>query len=355
MEIDTENETVSLMKKKLAYKGILLIFIGILIRILMLFYYYYAHILDPNRSWGDVDFNYYNYDSKIYPPLAVLLVIFFRLISFDSILIFAFWAFLLDLLTTLMFYFVIKSFNIKYKNYAFGMFLINPFIFLNNSFSLNNCGYHITDSFFFFFFFLALIFYPKKDLRSRYLFYIFLALSMVTKIYTIPAMGFLFLKFLYEKDWKEMKIFFISTIPIICAFFIPPLFLWDDYSMMVSFWNDLGEDVAPFYIRIIPALCIFILYILFRLKKAEIFEILFIAIIILASIVFFSVPFIRYFQPIVFFGILKEKEFFSIKLNLKIIKKEINVDNHLLTFYLSILAVLLSFLIIIFILNTPYL
>ncbi|MFX1259702.1 MAG: hypothetical protein ACFFAN_17755 [Promethearchaeota archaeon] len=328
-----------------------LILIGVAARIFMLIYYYYTHIIDPLRPWGDVTQNY-NRSFGAYPIITLGLLTVFYYLSFGFFEIFVFWAFLWDLLICLMFYFVLKSFDIKNRNYAFGLFLINPFLFLNNSFSLANCGYHLTDSFFFLFFLTALIFYPKKELYAKYLFYIFLGLSMCVKYYTIPALGFFIIKCLYEKDWKELKILTICIIPLLLIFIIFPLFYLDYYYIELVAWNELGSYV-PIYVRILPFLFISILFILLRLKKTDSFEIIIISIIALGTYLFFSYPYLRWFQSIIFYGILKEKEFFRLNLNFGFIKKEINVNNHLLTFYLSFLGVMFSYLIIIFVFKNP--
>jgi len=341
-------EGPSFLKKIITHKALIFVCLGIVIRIFMLFYYYYTHAIDIGKSWGDVAYNYDNYTSEIYPPLTILLLFFFRTLSFGFIEVFVVWAFLLDLITTLMFYYVIKGFNIPKKNYAFGLFLINPFFFLNNSFSLLNCGYHITDAFFFFFLFMAFIFYTKKDDKSRWLFYIFLSLSISAKIYTLPVLGLFFLKFIIDKDWKELKMFLISNIVVLGVFFLLPIFFGENVIVTYLFWNARGETLLPLYIRLIPASIIVILFIIFRLKKADLFEIIIFSCVATASIMFFSNPFIRYFQPLLFYGILKYKDFFSFKINLGFIKGRITVDNHIVTLVFSILAVLLAYLLIVF-------
>ena len=354
MENETESENKSFLRKIISNKGIIFVIIGITIRVLMLFYYYYTHSIDLGKSWGDVGYNYNNYTSINYPPLAIIILVFLRFISFGLFEVFVFWAFFLDILTVLMFYFVIKNFDIPKKKFAFGLFLINPFFFLNNSFSLQNCGYHITDAFFFFFLFMALIFYTKKDLRSRILFYVFLALSISAKIYTLPVLGFFFLKFIIERDWKELKMFLITTISVLFLFLIVPIFFGENFLLTYLYWNARGETLIPLYIRLIPVSILIILFLLFRLKKADIFEIIIFSIVVTASVMFFSNPFVRYFQPLLFYGVLKHKEFFSFKLNLGIIKGKITVDNHILTFVLSIFAVVLAYLVIILVFDPFY-
>ena len=346
MENESElSSEKNLLEKILEHKAILFIIFGVIIRIGILLYYYYTHKIDPGRSWGDLG-SYFD-DNLTSTPLAVFFLEVFRFFSFGSIGIFAFWGFFCDLLTVLMFYFVLKNFKVKNINYALGLFAVNPFFFLNNAFSLENCGYHITDAFFFFFFFLALIYYPKEEGYAKYLFYIFLGLSMCTKYYTLPAVGFLFLKYLIERNWKEMKIFVISIAPSLIILLIIPLFITDWFLDSLTDWSTFGSDV-PLFIRIIPACILALLFIIFRLKDADQFEISVFSTVITASFMVFSFIYARWFQAILFYGILKEREFFSFKLNLGFIKREIKVDNHVLTFYLSFIAVFIAYLFIIF-------
>ena len=170
--------------------------------------------------------------SGFLPPITRLLLYLFIFLSFGSIELFAFYAFLWDLLTSVLFYFVLKSFDIKDRKYGFGLFLINPFWFLNNSFSLDNCGYHITDAFFLFFFSIALIYIaliclPKDKTYEKYLFYLFLGLFMCVKYYTLPALGLLFLKFFYERSWKELKILLECVVPLLITSIVIHFFYFD--------------------------------------------------------------------------------------------------------------------------------
>ncbi|MHA2287768.1 MAG: hypothetical protein ACXABG_03170 [Promethearchaeota archaeon] len=354
MENVSNAEEKSFLRKIVVKSGTIFVIIGIIIRVFMLIYYYYTHSIDPGRPWGDVGYNYNNYTASIYPALTIMLLTFFRFISFGFIEVFAFWAFLLDFLTVFMFYFVIKNFDIPKKKLAFGLWLINPFFFLNNSFSLQNVGYHITDAFFFFFLFVALIFYSKEDKKSKILFYTFLSLSIAAKIYTIPIIGFFLLKFLFEKDWEEMKMFLITTISVLFLFLIVPIFFGENFLLTFLFWNTRGETFIPIYFRLIPVSVLIILFLIFRFKKADLFELIIFSIVVTASVMFFSNPFVRYFQPLIFYGILKHKEFFSFKLNLGIIKGKITVDNHVITFILSIFAVALAYLVIILVFDPFY-
>ncbi len=335
-----------------SHKTLILILTGVLLRILMLIFYYVMQIIQPGRSWGDVEINYNQFD--IYPPLTQVFLFVFKFLSFGSIEIFAFWAFFFDLLIMFVFYYVLKSYNIPKMMYAYGLFFINPFLFLNNVFSLSNCGYHITDSFFFLLFFIALYYFPKTEKIHKYLFYIFLSLSICAKLYTLPAVALFFLKLVYDKDWNELKIFLITTIIIMFIFIVAPIFYLEGYIGFFTFWNLRGEGYFPLYVRLIPAAILTILYFIFRFKRADKFEIIFASIFIMALFIFFSNPYIRYFQPFIFFGILKPKEFFEINLNLRIKKLKVKIDNNLLVFLLSIICVFIAFLLIIFVLDPTY-
>ena len=177
-------------------------------------------------------------------------------------------------------------------------------------------------------------------------YYFFLILEI--ELYALVVKGLFFLKYIIEKNWKEMKIFLFTTIPILLIFLVLPIFYWDNYLQLYSFWNQRGEAFLPLYIRLIPIAIIIGSYILFRLKKADLLEILFASIFITAVFMFFSNPYIRYFQALLFFGILKPKEFFSFKLKLGVIKREIKFDNNLVVFLSSFILVGLAYLIIIF-------
>lgn len=336
------------LEKILEHKASILIIFGVMIRIIMLLYYYYTHTIDPGRSWGDLG-NYFE-SNLTSTPFTIFFLEIFRFLSFGSIEIFAFWGFFWDMVTVLMFYFVLKSFEIKNINYAFGLFMVNPFFFLNNAFSLENCGYHITDTYFFFYLFLALIYFPKKEVYGKYLFYIFLGLSMCTKYYTLPAVVFLFLKYLIERNWKEMKVFIISIAPLLAILLIIPLFVTDWFLGTLIYWSSFGTEI-PLLVRIIPFTILALLYIFFRLRDADPFEISIVSTIVTGSFMVFSFFYLRWFQAIIFYGILKEKEFFSFNLNLGLVKREIKVDNHILTFYLSFVAVFIAYLLIVFIYN----
>ncbi|MFX1568278.1 MAG: hypothetical protein ACFFCV_07910 [Promethearchaeota archaeon] len=348
MKNENNSENPSFIEKILDHKAIILILGGILIRLFMLAFYYYTHIIDPLKSWGDVGINFMG--GYVYPPFTLVLLDFFKIISFGSVEIFALWAFILEIVTILLFYFVLKSFNISNLKYIYGLFLVNPFFFLNNVFSLENCGYHITDSFFFIFFFVALYFYPRDEKWSKYLFYIFLTLSAVQKFYTLPFLGFFFLKFLIEKDWEEMKIFLICSISIVFVLLISPVFFIKDYFFVYILWNELGEDILPLYIRLIVIGILCLSYVFFRIKKAGLIEITFFSILVMAVLLFFSKPFIRYFQPLLLYGILTPYVFFTFTLNLGFIKRKIEFNNHLLVFYTSFILVGIAYLIIIFLL-----
>jgi hypothetical protein len=342
METNLNSTEEKIINKLIKNKAFFLIFLGIIVRVLILLYYYYSHEVNPQKPWGDLDQNFNNPWGG-YGVITLGLLAIFRSLSFGKIEIFAFWAFLWDLLVLFLFYFVLKSFKIENTKYRLSLLLINPFWYLTNSFSLINCGYHITDSFFFFFLFIALIFYHREEPYAKYLFYLFLGISICVKYYAAPALGLLFIKYLYEQDWKKMKTMLICTIPVLIIFLIIPFLYLDFYSRELIRWYEIGSR-TPFYIRIIPIASLTIMFLIFRLKKSNDFEILFFSLIVMGSFMIFSFPYLRWFQSIIIYGILKQKRFFTINLNLVIVKREIVIDNHLLTFYLSIAAIPLAYL-----------
>lgn len=346
-----------------------IIIVGLAIRIFMIIFYYYVN-LNPNihwGGWGDVYLNYYDVDTiftgewdwggseLIYPPLSIFFLLFLRVASFGSLEIFAFYAFLLEFIVATSFYFVLKKFVVPKRNLIFGLFLLNPFYFLNYVFSASNCGYHITDSFFCLFLIIALYFYPNED---KSLFYLFLGLAMCVKWFTIPAAPLFFFKFFFEKDWEEVKkvIIYIST-PII-IFLIGPIFYLPNYLDLYTSWISGSQGAGgqgiplelPIYIIIIPFIVLFVGFFLLRLKKADLLEITFFSIIIMFSIIMWTRLYIRFLTPLIFYGHLKTKEnIFTIDIDFKVMRAHFRVGNHLLTFALSVLGCIVAIAIIIFI------
>jgi hypothetical protein len=342
--------------------GILLIIIGIAIRIFMLIYYYIIH-LDPGVSWGDIMINYHTTDSMFtgewiwdikeleYPPLTLYLLVFFKFISFDIFELFVFYAFFLELLISLSFYFVLKRFKIDNIKFVLGIFLVNPFLFLNNVFSPITCGYHITDSFFYLFLILSLYYYPKEN---KTLFYLFSGFTMSTKWFTLPAAAYFFIKFLYEKDWKELKNLVIYLgIPLI-IFLISPILYLPNYLDLYIGWLSSAEPSAiynpPLYVKIILFAAVFFIYLIIRIKKADLLEMTFFSIIVMFSIMFWRRTYIRYLTPLILYGHLKtNNRIFSIDVDMKLTRIHFNVGNHLLTYFLSVLGCIVSIAIILFI------
>ncbi len=342
--------------------GIILIALGIGIRIFMLVYYYIVH-LDPSMSWGDVMINFHTTDSMFtgewiwditeleYPPLTLYLLVFFKFISFGVFEVFVFYAFFLELLISLSFYFVLKKFNLKNSFFVLGVFLVNPFVFLNNVFSLINCGYHITDSFFYIFLILSLYYYPKED---KALFYLFSGLTMSAKWFTLPAAAYFFLKFLLDKDWKEMKKLFVFIGVPIMLFLISPILYLPDYLNLYFGWLS-STEVAAFYnppllVKVLLFGAIFFVYFIFRVKKADLLEITFFSIIVMFSLLFWRRTYVRYLTPLILYGHLKTKDaILTFDFDVKISRVHFQIGNHLLTYLLSILGCVASIAIIIFI------
>ena len=339
--------------------GIFLVILGVGIRIFMLIYYYIVH-LDPSFPWGDIMINYHTTDSIFtgdwiwdvkdleYPPLTLVFLIVFKFLSFGIFEIFVFYAFILELLVSISFYFILKKFDISNRVFVLGVFLVNPFLFLNNVFSPINCGYHITDSFFYIFLLLSLYYYPKED---KTLFYLFSGITMSVKWFTLPAAAYFFFKFLFKKNWKEVKrvIIFIG-IPII-IFLISPIFYLPNYLDLYIGWLSSTEAAAlynpPLFVKLGLFGAVFIGYMIIRIKKADLLELNFFAIIVMFTILFWRRTYVRYLTPLILYGHLTTKDsIFTIDINLKITRIYFRVGNHLLTYILSILGCLVSIAII---------
>jgi len=337
--------------------GILFIITGCGIRIFMLIYYYVIH-LDPTFPWGDIMINYHTTDSMFtgewiwaptdleYPPLTLYILLFFKTISFGVFELFVFYAFILEFLTALSFYFVLKKFQIPNMLFVLGIFLLNPFVFLNNVFSPFNCGYHITDSIFYIFLILSLYFYPKKDKR---LFYLFSGLTMCAKWFTLPAALYFFLKFLFSKDWKETrKILIYIGIPILVFLISPILYLPNYIDLYIGWLFGTSIYPVPIYVKLALFSGIFLLYLLIRVKKADLLEITFFSVIVMFSIMFWRRLYVRYLTPLVLYGHLKTNEnIFTVDVDFKITRVHFRVGNHMFTYALSILGCIASIVIII--------
>ena len=347
------------------YAVFLLIILGIAIRLFMIIFYYYANLTPQIQwgGWGDVSLNYDDIDSVFtgewiwgkrdlaYPPLSIFFLVFLRVMSFGNFLVFAFYSFLLELIVALLFYVVLIKFEIPNRNLVYGIFLVNPFYFLNYVFSASNVGYHITDSFFCLFLVIALIFYPRDN---KSLYYLFLGLSMCAKWYTLPAAALIFLKYFMEKDWNEIKkIFTFIGIPII-IFLISPIFYLPNYLDLYYDWfiREEGSTIQgiPLYIKVLPFIVLTLLYLIFRMKKADILEMSFFSIVLMSSVMLFVKLFVRYLTPLIYYGHLKtNKKIFEFNADFKIIKIKIDVGNHLLTFILSVIGCIVAIGIILFV------
>ncbi|MFX1498508.1 MAG: hypothetical protein ACFFBH_13355 [Promethearchaeota archaeon] len=343
--------------------GLLFVSVGVIIRIIMLIYYYIVH-LDPTFPWGDIMINYHTTDTMFtgewiwaptkleYPPLTLYLLLILKVLSFGVFELFVFYAFLLEMLTSLLFYYILKKFNISNALFVLGVFLINPFVFLNNVFSPFNCGYHITDSIFYLFLILALYSYPKEDKR---LFYLFSGLTMCAKWFTLPAAPYFFFKFLISKDWKELKrILIYLGLPILILLISPLLYLPNYIDLYIG-WISGSKSALPYqppvYIKLILFGGIFLIYLILRIRKADLVEITFFSVIVMFSLMFWRRPYVRYLTPLVLYGNLKTNEnILTIDLNLKITRIHFRIGNYLFTYLLSILGCLVAIAMIIFIL-----
>jgi hypothetical protein len=335
-----------------------LIIIGILIRTWALFFYYWKSVSSPIglESFGDVYQNFYDIDSVFtgewiwssidlaYPPLSIYFLVLLRLASFNNLYIFFFYSFIIEILITGIFYIVLKRFRVSKYQIIFGFFLINPFYFMSFTFRGILSGYHLTDNFFCIFLLLALYFYPKKN---KTLFYIFSGLAVSAKWYTLPFLIIVFIKYVREKDWKEMKQFIIYTGVPIFIFLISPFLYLPNYLNLYIDWlsGHAYSATIPFHFRIIP----FVILIFIGFYKARDFDLLDItaySIVIMVSILWWSRLYVRYLAPLIYFGhIFGPKEIYSFQIRISDKVWELKINNHVLTYISSCIAVI--FLVII--------
>jgi len=329
----------------------ILVFIGTASRIIALLYYNWQSFVSPLGiySFGDVHLNFFDVNSILsgewiwsdtelaYPPLSIYFLLILRFFSFNNLYVFFFYSFLIEIITTYLFYLVLKKFKIPNYQIIVGFFLLNPFYYFSYVFRGIQSGYRITDSFFNIFLLLTLYYYNKKDQRF---FYIFSALSSCVKWYTVPIMFFIFLKHILEKDWKEMKKFIIYFGIPIFIFLISPIFYLPNYLDLYLSWLS-GHSVTsavPIYIKILPFLLLLIIF-TYKIKKFDFIDLLFISIILMVTIIWWSRFYIRYLAPLIFYGHINTNEsILSFEMKVSDKKWNISLNKHSLTFIFSIFA-----------------
>ncbi|MBD3212128.1 MAG: hypothetical protein GF311_05905 [Candidatus Lokiarchaeota archaeon] len=344
---------------------IILFAIGILIRILALAFYYWQSFSRPIGldSFGDVYLNFYDIDSIFsgewiwsqddlaYPPLSIYILVLLRLISFNNLYIFFFYSFLIEILIIGIFYLVLKRFNVSHYRIIFGFFLVNPFYFMSFVFRGIKSGYHLTDSFFCIFLLLAIYFYPNQ---KKSLFYLFSGLAVSAKWYTLPFLLLVFIKFFREKDWEEMKHYiFYTGIPIF-TFLISPVFYLPNYLDLYTDWLSGHAYTAaiPLYYKIIPFLILLAIG-CYKAKDFDLLDLTAYSILVMVSILWWSRLYVRYLAPLIYFGhISKPKEIYTFEIKISEQVWELKVDNHVITYLSSCIAVF--FLIIIAIYEYSY-
>ncbi len=177
---------------------------------------------------------------------------------------------------------------------------------------------------------------------------------MCAKWFTLPASPFFFIKFLFEKDWKEIKKFLVFLCIPIFVFLISPILYLPNYLDLYTGWLS-GSTLSTF--EEVPLLIklgffgvVFLSYLIIRLRKADLLEITFASIIVMFSILFWKRPYVRYLTPLVLYGHLKTNEnIFKIDIDIKIIHAKFKVGNHLFTYGFSILGCIVAMAVIIFV------
>jgi len=338
-----------------------LVIIGIAIRIFALVFYYTETVLSPLglKSLGDVYLNFYDIDSIFtgewiwsqddlaYPPLSIYFLLILRFLSFNNLYIFFFYCFLIEIFAVVLFYFVLKKFKISQYRLVIGVLLVNPFYYMSFVFRGILSGYHITDSLFCIFLLFALYFHSRKN---KSLFYLFSAIAISVKWYTLPFLFLVFIKYIREKNWKEMKIFILySGIPIF-IFLISPIFYLPNYLNLYFDWLSGHSYTAsiPPYLKIIPFLLLLVIG-TYKIKDFDLLDITILSFLMMVSVQWWSRFYVRYLAPLIYFGhIFTHEEIYSFELNIFDQKRRLTLNNHSLTYIISIIGVIFSILIAIY-------
>jgi hypothetical protein len=349
------------LKSWLLTHFLILCLVGFAIRFLFIIYYYFEGFgLVEGFYYGDVEYNWEDVEDltsgqyQSYPPLALLLLIVFKFLSFGNLKIFMIWAGLLEIGLVLAVWAGMKDLLITKNDpstyepvrWALLLLLFNPFWFLHNIFSVSNCGYHYTDYFFLYAFLGAIIFYQQK---KENLAFICLGLSAAIKWFTLPAIGFYPLLLLLNKDYRRFWRFIVIEGFILLAFLVLPLFIIPNYLELYLFYLQGGGNPifewVPFYIKLIPILCLSIYFLAFRLKKSDFLAISAWAMLIMFSFMLFARFYLRYLLGWILLGhlMVAAKDWaFEIKL------LGVKLNQHEFTFLLSVIGTLLTILLLFF-------
>ncbi|TFF96082.1 MAG: hypothetical protein EU547_06810 [Promethearchaeota archaeon] len=340
---------------------IILVVLGILIRIFALIFYYTKSLTSPLglESFGDVSLNFYDLnsiftgewiwsqDELAYPPLSIYFLLLFRILSFNNLYIFFFYCFLVEILTAGVFYFVLKRFKITQYKLVFGFLLINPLYYTSFVFRGIKSGYHVTDSLFCIFLLLALYSYPKESKKQ---FYFFSAVALSAKWYTLPILILFFIKYLREKNWNEMKNFIIfSGIPVF-IFLISPVLYLPNYLDLYFSWLSGHSFTAmiPIYFKIIPFFLI-LLIASYKIKEYDLLDLTFLSFLMMVSVLWWSRLYVRYLAPLIYFGhIFVHEDIYTFNIEISEKSMKFSLNNHSVTYIVSIIGLIFSILITIF-------
>jgi hypothetical protein len=341
------------MNKRQRLLFITLLVIGISIRVFAFIFYYIRSISSPINlnSLGDVYLNFNDVESVFtgewiwssedlaYPPLSIYLLVILRVLAINNLYIFFFYCFLIEILVVTLFYFILKEFEIPHYKLIFGSLLINPFYYASFVFRGIISGYHVTDSLFCVFLIAALYFYPRKN---KSFFYFFMAVSISVKWYTLPFFLLVFIKYIRETNWKELKQFIIyAGIPIF-IFLVSPILYLPNYLDLYFDWLSGHELTAniPIYFKIIPFL-ILLLIGTYMTKRFDLLDITAFSFFIMVSIFWWSRLYVRYLAPLIYFGhLFIHEEIFSYNLKLFHKERKLVINNHHLTFIFSFVGVI---------------
>ncbi|GAB4311325.1 MAG: hypothetical protein Kow0069_11680 [Promethearchaeota archaeon] len=324
-------------------------------------------------TWLDVGLDWTNVDEigseayYSYPPLTLLAFWGIKALSFGNFKAFVAWAGALELAVTLSFYFVCRRYLTSFAfrgsspfealvdlergrvamdegqravlRWVYAGFVVNPLWLVKEVFGTTGCGYHMSDSIFLLAFLAALWLYTWENKGP---FYLALAVSVVIKWFTLPAVALLPLKYLLERNYRELAKFGVIVGSVVVAFLVLPFFVLPGYKTLLDFWVVRGGRLEgtdlPLHLRVVPIVVTFVLYCALRLRKASVLEIAFASVAVMFTFMAFSKPYLRYLLALTFAGHLSYDESVLEVPVPVLLERPLKVDSVLFTLGLSVLG-----------------
>ncbi len=237
---------------------------------------------------------------------------------------FAFSQMLMEFAIILASYFVVKAWtkDTTYAKFAVIMWLFNPFWLLTEVIDTDRIGYHPTDYLVVLLVLLAMYFYTKEGGKKWS--YLFLALTVSVKIFTLPIIALL--AFIYvlnpnrkqegepllKINWMEIKnLLLFMGIPLFLTFLLPIFLDLGNLQFLLGYRAcSIFGGLLPLPIRILPPAIlagIFILLLVVKPGSRDLWTCFNWAIVIGVTYWFISQPYLRYFVYPLLVGLARKK------------------------------------------------